>query len=102
MGKRIEEQIRNLKLRTVKLISLNGSVHEDVFAICENLKTYDFLEKNYKGNPIEDFHDSRLQSHYTNLWKGPQISFDFLLLCMNTLEVMPANICTFLFYGSAI
>lgn len=90
IGKRIEEQIRNRKLRTVKLIPLNGSVHEDIFAICENLKTYDFLEKNYKGNPIEDFQDSRLQSHYINLWKGPQISFDFLLLCMNTLEVMPA------------
>lgn len=90
LGKMLEEQIRKFKLRTVKLIPLNEPIHEDIFAICKSLRTYDFLEKNYKGNPIDDFQDSRLQSHYNNLWKGPQISFDFLLLCMNTLEIMPA------------
>lgn len=90
IGNSIEEKIRNLKLRTVKLIPLSGSVDEDVFIIFEKLKTYDFLEKNYKGNPVKDICDLRLQSHYKNLWVGPKICFDFLVLCINTLEVMPA------------
>ena len=76
MGRGLKNKLRT-EIENSKLIPLNGSVHEDTFAIYENLKTYDFLEKNYKGNPIEDFQDSRLQSQYINLWKGPQISLIF-------------------------
>lgn len=94
-GKSNEDQVHKIigelkNIRDFDLIELPKLELERIINIFSRLRVYDFLSVQYKGNPLENICDNKLMEAYKSLYKGPKICFDFMTICINNLEVMPA------------
>lgn len=87
--KKMQEKI-NWKIKEDDIISLENDGQDIIFKLIKCLKKNSFYGSSGRGNPLGYLRISQLGDYYMELWKGPRINYDLLVLCMNKMEIQPS------------